>query len=447
MAKYRMATLFSGAGGLDTAFEESKNFDLVFANDVLSAPAESYSKNFSHKIVDASEFGKGTELPAYVVGDVTSIDFDPIGKVDCMIGGPPCQDFSITRGGKGSGINPASNVKKKAGVSRGRLYLEYVRAVKSAEPRFFAFENVPGLMSWNDGLAYETIVSDFASQGYKILFKGIANATKVGVPQTRRRLIILGARNDAVEKLSDIEGRVSDILTGTGSLVSKYPICAMEALEGKTVPELADRYRNVMKQYDGVEDETKTDEAKRWKKNVWDSLTFDAVDDYLIANGIKKTDDAEVKKAFEEHRKILERLGYYGMDVHGRKFDDGSNDIPNEAISITERMRRIPPGMNHLVVAGTEWNVKAMMSNIYRRTDPLRPAFTVMAYGGGGTWSYHYDQERGVLTNRERARLQTFPDRYMFAGDRSQVRAQIGEAVPAQLGRKIAEIATLVLEQ
>ena len=442
-----MATLFSGAGGLDTAFYESEKFNLIFANDVLDAPAKSYSKNYSHTIVDAKNFTKNSNLPAYVIGDVTSIDFDPIGKVDCMIGGPPCQDFSITRGGKGSGINPASNVKKKAEVSRGRLYLEYVRAVKSAEPRFFAFENVPGLMSANDGLAYETIVSDFASQGYKILFKDIANATKVGVPQTRRRLIILGARNGSTEKLPDIEGRVSDILTGEGSLVSKYPICAMEALEGKTVPELADRYRKVMKQYEGVEDETKTDEAKRWKKNVWDSLTFDAVNDYLIVNGIKKTDDAEVKKAFEEHRKILEQLGYYGMDVRGRKFEDGSNDIPNEAISVTERMKRIPPGMNHLTVAGTEWNVKAMMSNIYRRTDPLRPAFTVMAYGGGGTWSYHYDQERGVLTNRERARLQTFPDRYMFVGDRSQVRAQIGEAVPAQLGRKIAEIATLVLEQ
>ena len=176
-------------------------------------------------------------------------------------------------------------------------------------------------------------------------------------------------------------------------------------------------------------------------------MTFDAVDDYLTANGIKKTDDAEVKEAFEEHRKILEQLGYYGMDVRGRKFEDGSNDIPNEAVSVTERMKRIPPGMNHLAVAGTEWKVKAMMSNIYRRTDPLRPAFTVMAYGGGGTWSYHYEQDRSILTNRERARLQTFPDSYMFAGNRSQVRAQIGEAVPAQLGRKIAEIATLVLEQ
>ena len=302
-------------------------------------------------------------------------------------------------------------------------------------------------MSWNDGLAYETIVSDFASQGYKILFKGIANATKVGVPQTRRRLIILGARNGATEKLPDIEERVQDILNGAGSLVSKYPICAMEALEGKTVPELADRYGKVMKQYEGVEDETKTDDAKRWKKNVWDNLTFNAVDDYLTANGIKKTDDAEVKKAFEEHRKILEQLGYYGRDVRGRKFEDGSNDIPNEAVSVTERMKRIPPGMNHLAVAGTEWNVKALMSNIYRRTDPLRPAFTVMAYGGGGTWSYHYERDRSILTNRERARLQTFPDSYMFAGNRSQVRAQIGEAVPAQLGRKIADIATLVLEK
>ena len=447
MAKYRMATLFSGAGGLDTAFEESEKFELVFANDRLSAPAKSYSKNFSHKIVDADDFGEGTKLPAYVVGDVAGVDFSPIGKVDCMIAGPPCQDFSIARGDRRSGINPASNVKKKAEVSRGRLYLEYVRAVKSAEPRFFAFENVPGLVSANRGLAYETIVSDFESQGYKILFKGIVNATKVGVPQARRRLIILGARNGATEKLSGIEGRVRDILTGADSLVSKYPICAMEALEGKTVPELTDRYGKVMKQYEGVEGETKTDRARRWKKTDWDILTFDAVKDYLIVNGIKPTDDAEVKKAFEEHRKILEQLGYYGKDVHGRKFEDSSNDIPNEAISVTERMKRIPPGMNHLTVAGTEWNVKAMMSNIYRRTDPLRPAFTVMAYGGGGTWSYHYERGRSILTNRERARLQTFPDKYMFAGNRSQVRAQIGEAVPAQLGRKIAEIATLVLEQ
>ena len=123
-----MATLFSGAGGLDTAFAESEKFNLIFANDLLDAPADSYSKNYTHTKVYAKDFTKDSQLPAYVVGDVTNIDFALIGKVDCMIGGPPCQDFSITRGGKGSGINPASNVKKKAGVNRGRLYLEYVRA-------------------------------------------------------------------------------------------------------------------------------------------------------------------------------------------------------------------------------------------------------------------------------------------------------------------------------
>ena len=109
-------------------------------------------------------------------------------------------------------------------------------------------------------------------------------------------------------------------------------------------------------------------------------------------------------------------------------------------------MWRIPPGQNHLFVKDTKWHVQGLMSNIYRRTDPLRPAFTVLAYGGGGTWSYHYEKDRSMLTNRERARLQTFPDEYMFEGNRSQVRAQIGEAVPAQLGRKIAEVAEMVLE-
>ena len=77
MAKYSMATLFSGAGGLDTAFYENENFNLVFANDVLNAPAESYSKNYSHTIVDAKSFSKKSKLPAYVVGDVTNIDFEP----------------------------------------------------------------------------------------------------------------------------------------------------------------------------------------------------------------------------------------------------------------------------------------------------------------------------------------------------------------------------------
>ena len=449
MAKYRMATLFSGAGGLDMGFEMSGRFNMLFANDILQEPAESYSNNFRHKIIEAVKFAKGS-LPAYAVGDITKVKFAPLGKLDCLVGGPPCQDFSVARGGKG----PSQKKSKRRGieVKRGRLYLEYVRAIRKTRPKVIAFENVPGLVSANDGTAYKTILEDFTVVGklrYHLIFNKVVSATAIGVPQSRRRLVIMGVRTDIAPWPRDNElmQRAETVLTGANSLLRKYPICAMEALEGKTVPELAGRYRKVMEQYKGVDKEVHKTRLhpKKWRKNVWNNLTFNAVDDYLLANKIEKKDRAEIDEAFREHKKILKELGYYGRDVHGRKFKDGSNEIPREKESVTGRMSHTPPGENYIFVDGTKWEVRGTMSNIYRRTDPLRPAFTVMAYGGGGTWSYHYDRDRSMLTNRERARLQTFPDDYMFEGDRSQVRAQIGEAVPVQLGRKIAEVAEIVL--
>lgn len=81
-------------------------------------------------------------------------------------------------------------------------------------------------------------------------------------------------------------------------------------------------------------------------------------------------------------------------------------------------------------------NVKgAKISQIYKRLDPNRPAYTVTGSGGGGTHMYHYVEPR-ALTNRERARIQTFPDNYVFKGSKESVRRQIGMAVPAK-GAKI----------
>jgi len=101
----------------------------------------------------------------------------------------------------------------------------------------------------------------------------------------------------------------------------------------------------------------------------------------------------------------------------------------------------IPPDMNHEFVNGTQWHVNGRgMSLIYRRIHPLKPAYTVVAFGGGGTWSYHYERDRAVLTNRERARLQTFPDDFLFNGNRSQIRAQIGEAVPPLFAKRLGAI-------
>lgn len=446
---YKMATLFSGAGGLDAGFVNTGNFKMLLANDILMAPAETYTKNFRHKVLKSNKFSKKTKWPVYLVGDIRKISFDHLPKLDCMVGGPPCQDFSITRGGPEN--------RKGITVKRGALYLEYIRALKETRPKIFAFENVPGLVSANRGGAYKTILDDFThlkqngknSLKYTLVFKKIVNAIDVGVPQSRRRLIVMGVRSDLLKWPDDTEvnQKADAVLTGKNSLASKYPLTAMEAFEGKTIPELTDKYKKIMEEYEGAEKHVNTKESTKWKSNVWNKLTLDVVDDYLFSNRIKPTDNGEVEDAFEEHKNILKDLGYYHKFLNGRAFSDRSNDVPKENLSVSERMAHIPPDMNHLFVAGTKWRVKGTMSNIYRRTNPLKPAYTVMAYGGGGTWSYHYEKNRSMLTNRERARLQTFPDSYMFEGNRSQVRAQIGEAVPVRLGQKLAEVAEMILEK
>jgi len=269
------------------------------------------------------------------------------------------------------------------------------------------------------------------------------------VPQKRKRLIIVGVRKDLIKSTDekDFAKKSQEILKGERSLLSKYPISAMEAFEGKTIPELAEKYTKLMEEYRGVEKEVGTPAAFKWKSKTWDKLTLDIVEDYLTSNEIEPKNDAEIEDAFEEHKKVLVDLGYYGKPLEGVEFEDGSNEIPNEGARVKSRMAHIPPNMNYLFVDGTDWKVKGTMSNIYRRSHPLKPGYTVMAYGGGGTWSYHYEKGRSMLTNRERARLQTFPDDYMFEGNRSQVRTQIGEAVPVRLGTKLAEIALSVLEK
>lgn len=456
---YKIATLFSGAGGLDSGFAKTGKFESQIANDILPAPSETYSENHGTLIQTVKEFNEDPKLPCYIVGDVTDVDFRPLTDIDCVIGGPPCQDFSQVRG---------SREELGLKMKRGNLYSHFIRALTRAEPKIFVFENVPGLTSSNGGSAYKTIVEDFenlntkwteiknkikkgpdSAKNYFLIFNGIVNSSDIGVPQKRKRLIIVGVRKDLLKPSDekDFAKKSREILKGEQSLLSKYPITAMEAFEGKTVPELADKYSKIMEEYRGVEKEVGTTEAFKWKSKTWDKLTFDVVEDYLISNEIEPKNDAEIEDAFEEHKKVLKELGYYGKPLEGVEFEDGSNKIPNEGDGVKNRMEHIPPNMNYLFVNETEWKVKGTMSNIYRRSHPLKPGYTVMAYGGGGTWSYHYERKRSMLTNRERARLQTFPDDYLFKGNRSQVRTQIGEAVPVRLGTKLAEIALDVLEK
>lgn len=119
--------------------------------------------------------------------------------------------------------------------------------------------------------------------------------------------------------------------------------------------------------------------------------------------------------------------------------DAPNNELTKQSERVIERLKYIKPGQNAFtadIPDDLKLNVKgAKISQIYKRLDPEKPAYTVTGSGGGGTHIYHYSENR-ALTNRERARLQTFEDDYIFEGSKESVRKQIGMAVPPK-GAKI----------
>lgn len=107
-----------------------------------------------------------------------------------------------------------------------------------------------------------------------------------------------------------------------------------------------------------------------------------------------------------------------------------NNEHMNIAPKTIEKLKLIPEGGNYTDIPRDHpLYVKGMISHVYRRINRREPAKTIIAAGGGGTWGYHYPEPR-ALTNRERARLQTFPDNFEFVGSHAEVRRQIGNAVP-----------------
>lgn len=116
-----------------------------------------------------------------------------------------------------------------------------------------------------------------------------------------------------------------------------------------------------------------------------------------------------------------------------------NHELTKQSETVIERLKYIKPGENAFtadIPEHLQLNVRgAKISQIYKRLDPYKPAYTVTGSGGGGTHVYHWSENR-ALTNRERARLQTFPDNFIFKGSKESVRKQIGMAVPPQ-GAKV----------
>lgn len=122
--------------------------------------------------------------------------------------------------------------------------------------------------------------------------------------------------------------------------------------------------------------------------------------------------------------------------------DAPNNETTKQSEGVVERLKYIKPGQNAFnaeLPEHLQLNVRgAKISQIYKRLDPEKPAYTVTGSGGGGTHIYHWEENR-ALTNRERARLQTFPDTYIFSGSKESVRKQIGMAVPCNGAQIIFE--------
>ena len=161
--------LFAGCGGFSSGFEKA-GFNILGANDILLHAASTYKKNH-----------KKTE---FILGDITKgeiknklIDLAKKNKCQIIIGGPPCQPFSV--GGLQSGVDDVRNG-----------FPAFISAVAQVKPKLFLFENVRGLLYKNKSY-FDSVLSELGSLGYKIDFK-LLNASKYGVPQNRERVIVVG---------------------------------------------------------------------------------------------------------------------------------------------------------------------------------------------------------------------------------------------------------------
>lgn len=163
----RVVSLFSGAGGLDLGFRMAGH-EIVWANDLYDDAVETYRHNLGGHIV---------------CGDISKIDAEEIPECDIVIGGFPCQGFSV------------ANMKRCEADERNALYKQLIRVIEEKKPKFFLAENVKGLTSFAKGKVFQMILSDFSSLGYKVSHR-VLNAADYGVPQTRQRVIIVGVRND-----------------------------------------------------------------------------------------------------------------------------------------------------------------------------------------------------------------------------------------------------------
>jgi DNA-cytosine methyltransferase len=182
--------LFAGAGGMSKGFELA-GFNIILANEFNPQIAETYQKNHLETKV--------------IVGDIKEVSIDDIKEqigdspVHVVTGGPPCQGFSMS----GNRIRSTATFIDDP---RNYLFKEFYKVVEGFKPKYFVMENVEGLLTMNDGLIFDTIYKAFEEMGYYMDY-GVLDAKGYGVPQARKRLIILGCKEKKIYLPEETHGQ------------------------------------------------------------------------------------------------------------------------------------------------------------------------------------------------------------------------------------------------
>lgn len=390
--KYKVVSLFSGAGGMDLGFIQA-GFQVIWANDFFKEAIDTYKKNIGNHIV---------------YGDITMIDSKDIpDNADVIIGGFPCQGFSI------------ANIRRNMGDQRNFLYKEMLRIIKDKKPKMFVAENVKGLLSMENGKVFEMIKNDFRNLGYYVESR-LLNAAEYGVPQQRERVIIIGNRINNSITFPQKTHYIDDLGKKEGLL----PAVTTE----QTIGWLADvrcqdepihlENGKIVYQHKALENVADNFWGRKFEINQPELC------DYLVEWR---------KKAGISTKKVDEYFGYSYTAGHWFRKDNHSGSIPKPSDWWElKKLLNFDDKYDEAVTTLVEKPV--VFEQALRITNWDRPSDTITATSP----EIHINKMRR-LSVRECALIQTFPEDFIFCGKNIGVMyKQIGNAVPVLLAKQVA---------